>query len=56
MRTLKNESRTRGQPGDDMVAKATNAANTTVETIATNVERLARERRYASRSVASAVT
>jgi hypothetical protein len=53
---LKNEFLTRGQPGDDMVANATPAAKTTVEIIATSVERRARDWRYASRSVASAVT
>jgi hypothetical protein len=41
MGRLKNESRTRGQPGEDVTAKSSTAANTTVDTSAIRVERRA---------------
>ena len=42
-RRLKNESRTRGQPGDDVTANSSTAANTTVDTSAISVDRRARD-------------
>ena len=42
MRRLKNESRTRGQPGAEVTANSSTAANTTVDSSATSVERRAR--------------
>ena len=40
-RGLKNESRTRGQPGEDVTANSSTAAKTTVDRSAISVERRA---------------